>query len=327
MPVRLLARLLKRYTITDRSVIVGPAVGLDSAVVDFAGGLLLLKTDPITFVSEDIGTYAIHINANDIAVMGGTPRWFLATILLPEGNATEEAVEGIFSQLSRSCRGLGVSFCGGHTEVTYGIERPVVVGCMLGVVRGKSLVSSAGARKGDDIILTKGIALEAASIIAREKRGELKGVFPEGFMERCRRFVRRPGISVVRDARVALRSGRVHSMHDPTEGGLSMGLYELALASGVGMVVEKDNILFIPESLKLLRHFGLDPMGAIASGALVLTVHPHDTVKIVGALRKAGIKGARIGIVTDKKYGIKVIEGGKKRPLKVYQRDEITKIF
>ncbi|MBI5559887.1 MAG: hydrogenase expression/formation protein [Deltaproteobacteria bacterium] len=330
LPVKLLDRFLKRYTNADKRVVIGPSVGLDCAVIDFAprsNGFLLLKTDPITFVAEDIGTYAVNINANDIAVMGGVPRWFLATLLMPEGSATEKGAERIFSGLSRVCRGLGISFCGGHTEVTYGLDRPVLVGCMAGEVKKNRLVSSAGARVGDDIILTKGIALEAASIIAREKKEELKGVFPAGLMERCRGFIKRPGISIVKDAGTALKSGRVHAMHDPTEGGLSMGLFELALASGVGMVVEKDKVIFIPESLKLLEYFGLDPMGAIASGALLLTVHPDDTGKITRALGKVGIKSGRIGTVTGKSRGVRIIEDGKTKTLKVYQRDEITKIF
>ncbi|MBI5599493.1 MAG: hydrogenase expression/formation protein, partial [Deltaproteobacteria bacterium] len=330
IPLKFLSRLLKRYsapTLT-RSVVIGPSIGIDCAVLDCGGKkFLLAKTDPITFVVEDMGFYAIHINATDIAVMGGTPRWFLSTVLLPEGRAAQRDAERIFAGISRACLQLGVSFCGGHTEVARGVERPVIVGQMLGTVPRKRLVSSAGGRRNDDIILTKGIALEAASIIAREKAGALKGVFSEGFMKKCRGFVRNPGISVVKDARIALNKGRVHAMHDPTEGGLSAGLYELAIASNVGMLIEGDNIPLVPESVELLWYFGLDPMGAIASGALLLTVDPRDTGRIIAGLKESGIKSARIGSVTDKRKGVRIIEAGKEKRLKFYERDEITRLF
>jgi len=326
LPLKLLDRLLKKYTKSDKSVIIGPSVGLDCAVIDFGGRFLLAKTDPITFVSEDIGLYAISVNANDIAVMGGVPRWFLATVLLPEGKTTFAAAERIFSGISRACETLGISFCGGHTEITRGIDRPIVIGQMLGEVGKKDLISSAGARCGDDIILTKGIALEAASIIVREKERELKGVFSTGFLKRCRGFVKK--LSVLEDARIALKHGRVHAMHDPTEGGLSMGLYELAIASNAGITVEKDKIIFVEESVELLSYFGLDPMGAIASGALLLSVSPQDSGKIINAYKKAGIKSAVIGAVTDKNRGMRIVlENGKTEPLKVYQRDEIVRLF
>jgi len=330
LPVRLLARLLKRYAAAaraDGSVVVGPSVGLDCAVIDFGGNLLLAKTDPVTLVAEDIGLYAIHVNANDIAVMGGVPRWFLATILLPEGRTTARLAERIFSQLSRACDEVGITLCGGHTEVTPGLERPIVVGQMLGEVPERRLVSSAGARPGDDIVLTKGVPIEAGSVIAREMSSELRGVFPEGFIRRCKRLVKDPGLSVVRDARVAMDSARVHAMHDPTEGGLSMGLYELAEASETGLVVYEESIPFVPESLRLLEHYGLDPMGAIASGALLLTVDPRDTAGLLGAFEREGIRASCIGKVTDRKGGIRIVSGGRQKALRVFQRDELTRIL
>jgi hydrogenase maturation factor len=327
LPVRLLERLLKRYAPGGRGVVVGPSVGIDCAVIDFGGRYLLAKTDPITFVAEDIGLYTLNINANDIAVMGGVPRWFLATILLPEARSTERSVEKIFKQLSMACRELGVVLCGGHTEVTPGLSRPIIIGQMLGEVGKKGIVTAAGARVGDDIIVTKGIALEAASILAREKAAELEKVFGKRLIAKCRNFVKRPGISVMKDAGIALKTGRVHAMHDPTEGGLSMGLHELAIASGVGMVVYKDRIPVIPESRKVLEHFGLDPLGAIASGSLLISLDKGDTKKVVRAFEKAGISASHIGWVRPKREGVKMVEKGRLKPLKAYERDEITKIF
>src|ERR1700690_1866187 len=144
----LLARMLKSYTSLDARVKVGPSIGEDAAAVDIGDSYLLLKTDPITLVAEDIGTYTVTINANDIATMGGKPLWLLATILLPEKQATEELVESIFRQLSFACREIGVSLCGGHTEITQGIDRAIVVGAMIGEVKKDALITTGGAKTG-----------------------------------------------------------------------------------------------------------------------------------------------------------------------------------
>ncbi len=173
LPQDLLGRLLQRYTGRDERLLVGPAIGVDAAVIDFGDRCLVATTDPITFVAEQIGYYAVVINANDVACMGARPRWFLATVLLPERGADEEVVEGIFAQLADACSRLEVVLCGGHTEITAGLDRPIVVGQMLGEVSRERLVSSAGLHPGDQLILTKGIPIEGGSIIARERAAEL----------------------------------------------------------------------------------------------------------------------------------------------------------
>lgn len=326
LPIEVLRRLLKKYAGGGRDLVVGPSIGIDSAVIDFHGRYLLAKTDPITFVAEDIGVYTIHINANDIAVMGGTPSWFLATILLPEGTPVK-SVESIFAQLSRACRQIDVTLCGGHTEVTYGIDRPIVVGVMLGKVDKGKLITGGGAKAGDDIILTKGIAIEAVSVMARTHEKELSKAFPKSFIARCKNFIKRPGLSVLKDARAALRHGRVHAMHDPTEGGLATGLYEMAEASDCGILVDKEAIPVLPEAGKLCGHFGLDPLGSIASGALIISIDPRDTKKVLEGLKKEGVKAALIGKVTSKRDGVRIKEGKTIKILEFFERDEITKIF
>lgn len=327
LPLKLLERFLKRYTFKDRSVIIGPAVGIDAAVIKFDGDYLIAKTDPITFVAEDIGLYAITINANDIATMGGRPRWFLADILLPEKKTTPAMVEKIFSQLSRSCEELGISLCGGHTEITFGIDRPIVIGQMLGEVRKEELVTAAGAKVGDDIIVTKGIAIEAISVLGREKEKELRKGFPPAFIKRCKKIIKEPGLSVLKEARTALKLAKVHAMHDPTEGGLATGLHELATASRVGVLVDKEAIPILPECRRLCDYFGIDPFGAIASGALLITLHPRDTGRVIAGLGKQGIKASVIGKVTARKEGVKIIDRGKIKRLPLFERDEITKVL
>jgi hydrogenase maturation factor len=328
LPAEVLARLLASVKPADPRVIVGPGIGLDAAVIDMGDRLLVAKTDPITFATDSIGWYAVQVNANDIATTGATPRWFLATVLLPESRADETMAENIFSQIHTACAAIGVSLVGGHTEITYGLDRPIVVGAMLGEVAREQLVTPSGARPGDAIVLTKGIAVEGTAILAREKAGELSE-FSDGFLERCRQFLMEPGISVVRDAAIAMRcaAGRVHAMHDPTEGGLATGLYELAQASGVGMMIEASAVPVYSETLALCRVMGLDPWGLIASGALLLVVEAADAENIVRALEAQDIRAAIIGRVTDQANQMVVRDESGPHELMRFERDEIARLF
>jgi hydrogenase maturation factor len=278
-------------------------------------------------VSEDIGIYTLFINANDIATMGGVPKWFLATILLREKQTTEDLVELIFHQLSSACKKIDVSFCGGHTEITVGINRPIVIGMMIGEVEKNKLLTTKGARAGDDIILTKAIAIEGTSIVARERGDALIGVFGERFVNACRRFTEVPGISVLRDAQIAIAHGEIHSMHDPTEGGLATGLLEIATAADVGLIVEEDSIPVFPECQTLCTHYGLDPLGLIASGSLLIAINPQDTAKVLDALSNNGIPAAKIGKILPKEHGLKIKKHKEVLELPVFNRDEITKII
>ena len=327
LPLEILDRLIRTHTSSIHGVVVGAKVGEDAAAIDFGDKYLLAKTDPITFVAEDIGTYAIYVNSNDIATMGGTPRWFLATVLLPEKGTTPELVERIFRQLSSACRRIDAAFCGGHTEITVGIDRPIVIGTILGEVEKDRLITTAGALPGDDILLSKAIAIEGTSIMAREKGGELAGAFGEEFARACRRLAEDPGISVLTDARIAVRNGKVHSMHDPTEGGLANALHEVALAAGVGLLVEEARIPVLAECRVLCGHYGLDPLGLIASGSLLVMVDPADTETVMRSMRDSGISVGKIGVITRKEQGVKIVRRDGIRELPRFERDEIAKIL
>ncbi len=329
LPPAILKRFLAEYAKPGDGVVLGPGIGEDAAVLDAGLGdeYIIAKTDPITFVAADIGSYAVTINANDMACMGGTPRWFLAAVILPESGATEALAESIFRSLSESCAALGVSLVGGHTEITHGLDRPIVVGHLIGTVNKDRLVTTAGAIPGDAIILTKGIPIEAVSIIARERRAELLEAYHEEFVDRLAHFFIDPGISVVRDAAIAMSAGKVNCMHDPTEGGLSSGLYEIAAAAGVGIEVDASAIRVLPEAFEVLGRFGLDPLGSIASGALVITAPTGDAEQIVAELGAGGIYAAVIGSVTDASAGVMIKKAGKTVELPVFAADEITKLF
>ncbi len=327
-PLEVLARLFSACDIRDPRVIVGPRVGEDAAVLDAGDRYLVAKVDPITFVAEEIGWYAVHINANDLAVRGARPCWFLMTLLLPEGRADEKLLESIFTQVQDACRAIGATLVGGHTEVTQGLDRPILAGAMLGEVEKDRLVTTAGARPGDAVLLTKGIAVEGTSILARECDGLLAGRgVPADVRERARAYLHRPGISVLADASVARSTVRVHAMHDPTEGGLATGLAELALAAGVGLRIERAAIPVLPECQMLCQALDLDPLGVIASGALVLTCPLEQADRLVAAWETRGIAGRIIGAVLPPEAGLWLIEAGGAVPLPRFPRDEVARLF
>ena len=310
----------------DPRVIFGPGLGRDAAVIDFGDRYLVTKTDPITFATDEIGWYVVHINANDVACLGAQPRWFIVTLLLPEGETDLGIVEAIFEQVSTASHELGVSVVGGHTEITHGIDRPIAVGAMFGEVAPNALVRSDGARAGDTLILTKGIAVEGTAILARELAPQLAGRLDPAMIQRAAGFLHDPGLSVVRDARIATGAGEVHAMHDPTEGGVATGIHELTAAAGLGAVVEAEALPIFPETQALCDALGLDPLGIIASGSLLLSVSADDAASIVAALKEAGVAAAAIGTVHDEP-GVYLRTGSGVSPMRQFPRDEIARLF
>src|SRR5581483_9264686 len=283
-------------------------------------------TDPITFVTEDLGWYALVVNANDLAVRGAVPRWFLATCLFPAEGATAADVEALFAELGAGCAELCVALGGGHTEITAGLSRPIVVGAMLGEVAKDRLVTTAGARPGDVLLLTKGVPIEGASIIARARAAELRARgYADAWLARARDA--RTRLSVLPEARLATDLVPVHAMHDPTEGGLATALWELADAAGVGLAVDGDRIPILPEGRALCAAYGLDPLGTIASGALLLACAPADAAVVLHAWAREGIDAAFIGRVVEQPAGVTLAAGGRTRELPRFARDEITRLF
>ncbi len=326
LPAAALRRLLGLCR-EDPRVLVRPGIGRDAAALAFGGHVVVAKADPITFATDRIGWYAVNINANDVACLGATPRFFLATLLLPEGKATEELAEGIFRDIAASCEALDVTLCGGHTEVTYGLDRPLVVGHMIGEVAPDCLVANERSRVGDDVLLTKGIAIEGTALIAREKAGELRGALDAALLDRARGYLDSPGLSVLPDAQAVCRAALPHALHDPTEGGLATGLHELADAAGLGVAVEAEAIAVFPDTAALCKHDGLDPLGLIASGALLAVAAPADTPRVLDSLAAAGVAARRIGRMAPRERGVTIRRGGKPEPLPRFDSDEVARLF
>ena len=325
-----LEELIGKIEIKDKNVVVGPGIGEDAAVIKLDDRYIIVKSDPITFATERIGWYVVNINANDIAAMGGIPRWFLVTMLLPEGKTTKELLESIMKDLRLSCSELGISLIGGHTEVTPNLNHPILAGTMIGETDLNSLITKDSIGENDLLYMTKGVAIEATSIIAREKKDIVINRFGLKFYERCLQFLDNPGISIVEDAKKATGSAKITGMHDPTEGGILNGAYEMARGANLGLEIYIDKIPVYEETKKLCDLFEISPYGSIASGALLISVPESDGKKLENAFPgyENGIpKLTMIGKFTKKNQPVYVIEKGKKYEIHPTGRDELTKII
>lgn len=327
LPLDMLSNLLGSLEITDPRVALGPKPGEDAALIDFGDRYLVAKTDPITFATDLIGWYVVQVNANDLAVMGATPKWLMATMLFPEGTA-RKAIEDAFTQLTEACDSQGIALIGGHTEITYDLPRPIAIGAMLGEVAKDRVVLSSGAKPGDALILTKGIAVEGTSLLAREAADALRDAGVESDMiDRAKEMLFSPGISVVQEAAIACDTVDVHAMHDPTEGGLSTAIAEMAAASGTGAVVEANSVPVLRECEAFCSALGLAPLGLIASGALLAATAPEDAPVLVEALAQEGIDAYQIGLVTQENDGLRLRSQEGIDPLPAFKRDELARFL
>ena len=326
LPQDLLARLLERLPDHPR-LLLGPGVGRDAAAIDLGNGRVLVATaDPVTFAADQIGRYAVHVNANDVACLGATPAWFMATVLLPEG-APETLAEEIFEQIRTACEELSVIPIGGHTEVTLGIDRPIISGTMLGEVTEEKLVRTGDARPGDHVVLTAGIAIEGTAVLAREAAGALRRAdVPPDVIDRAAGWLASPGISIVAAARAACATGCVRALHDPTEGGLSTALSELAYASNLAAGVRVEDVPVLPETSQICQALRLNPLGLLASGSLLIVAAPEHCASVIHALEDEDIRATCIGDLTSGERGA-IIDRRSQQPLARFERDELARFL
>jgi hydrogenase expression/formation protein HypE len=328
LPVEQLRSLLAHLPKGDPRLVVGPQIGEDAAVIDAGNRYVVVATDPVTFATEHIGRYAVHVNANDVAVLGARPLWFFLVMLLPENRATAELTETIMADVRTTCERLEITLAGGHTEITQALDRPILVGQMVGEVAPSRLVRKTRVAPGDLILLTHGVAIEGTAILAREKAERLRGQVDADLLARAARFLIEPGISVVGAALAAAEIGdAVHAMHDPTEGGLAAGLCELVAPAGVGLRVIREQIPVFPETEAICGTLGLDPLKLIASGALLMAVAREATGAVRKAIEAVGVPVALIGEVRASREGIAIVTNGVEEPLNPPDRDEIARAF
>jgi hydrogenase expression/formation protein HypE len=308
----------------DPSVILGSSIGEDAALVSLGNKILVLKTDPVTGASTDMGWLAVHVNANDIACRGAKPRWFLCDLLLPE-KSNSDLVDMIMSQVDRAAKQLNVSIVGGHTEVTPGLKRPIIVGYMVGVVAKGESITSSRAKPGDHVIMTKSVGIEGTAILASDYGQKIRKKVGASTIARASALTRK--ISVVDDALTAVRTGGVRAMHDPTEGGLLQGIWELAEASKVGFQIYESVIPILPETKRICSVFGVNPLRLMSSGCLLIAADRRKSNKIVQQLRRKGIPAQIIGQFTARRRGrTLVLKDGIRVEIGSQERDELYRI-
>jgi len=327
LPPLLLQQLVADAPVTDPDVLLGPGIGLDCAVVRHGGRLLVFKSDPITFATDEAGWYLVQVNVNDIATTGATPRWLMLTMLLPEGQSDRRLVERLSQQVYDACSQYGISVVGGHTEVTFDLPRPILLGTLIGEVEEERLVTPEGIRPGDALLLTKGVPIEGTAIIAREFGPRLRASLLGEELEEAAGYLYEPGIGVWHDAQTALAAGRVTAMHDPTEGGLAAALWELAEAGQCVLEFAPALVPISDVSRKICRIMGIDPLATIASGALLLSARPQDADAICRALQNEGIPCAVIGQAAEGQPAVLQQMGSGLEPFPRPERDEIARLF
>jgi len=325
-PNAFLEGVLKRFPFEDPSVIINPGIGEDIAAVDVSGEeVLILKSDPITFATDAISQYAVLVNANDIATSGAAPRWMLTTLLFPPGSTAVE-IDRVITDLEGVCRKWGITLCGGHTEITDAVTRPVIAGALAGTVRRGSLVDKRNMRPGDIVLITKGVAVEGTSIMAREFGERLSELgMPGGLIQTGREYLSH--ISILSEARIAAACPGTSAMHDVTEGGLATALDELSIAGGHRIRVLMENIPVLSETVAMCALLDLNPLGVIGSGSLLVCCRPESCQSLITDVFHQGIPITVIGEVLEPGSGIDALAEGRPVPWPRFETDEIARLF
>ncbi len=318
IPLELLTRLLAELPPPPPELRLGARVGEDACAFEVSGGVVVAATDPITLTSEEAGRLAVLVNANDVAVCGATPRWFLSVVLVPP-DSTHALVEGLFRSIRLALQEIGAYLVGGHTEVTPAVTRPVVVGQMLGTAEG-AVVTTGGFERGELVVQVKPAPIEGASVLAREASG-LDELEP-ALLAAARSALERPGVSVVEPALLARNLGAT-ALHDPTEGGLAAGLHEMAAAAGHRIVVDREAVLWFSPGVAVCRALGANPWNTLASGTLLATFPAAVVQDALAALAEQGHPAALIGRVEDGNG----VEDENSEPIAWAEQDEVARLL
>lgn len=292
---------------TDSDVLLGPELGEDAAVIKVGDQVIVAATDPITGSVEDVGWLAVHVNANDIATFGVSPRWFLASIMLPSGY-THNQLSKIMHQIDNAAKELGIAIAGGHSEITESITQPIVVGFMMGIASVGEYVTTGGAKAGDSLIVTKTVGIEGTSILATEGKAYLTEQLGDDVVREGKKL--RNSISVVKDGLTAFGTGFIHAMHDPTEGGLTNGIHEICDASGVGFELESNLIPLHDATRQICECLEINPLKLISSGSMLICCDSKRTSDVIEKLATVRIDAVSIGTLHSDPTHRKIIIDG-----------------
>ncbi len=319
---RELTRLILKHTGTASSrVIVGPRLGEDAAIIQDDGKLLVIHSDPVTGIAEEVGRLAVHVSVNDVVAKGADPKW-VSLVLLLDAGVSAEGIQRIALQAHEACLEVGASIVGGHTEITPTVTRPVVVATVVGEAMEGHFFTSAGAKPGNRIIMTKTAALEGSAILARSDPS-LRKTLGRKLIESASSFLDQ--ISVYPEARVARGHPGVTAMHDVTEGGVLCAVQEITSASGYGFIVDAERVPVTEETRQICSALRLDPLRMIGSGSLIIAIYREHTRDLLERLHDKGILASDIGRVT--KSGAWLLRDGKRFKVERFVEEEIWKVL
>lgn len=318
-PEVLRSLILDRIQNKNPDVLVHAGLGEDSAVVDFGEYVCALSVDPVTGADKGAGWLAVHVSCNDVASNGTRPVGVLISVLCPEKNH-KRILMTIMADTERAARELGIEILGGHTEIMPDLPRPVITVTAVGKAPKGRFVTSAGARPGDKIVLTKGAGIEGTAILAQDYGKILAKRVPREIIERARAFTNL--ISVVKEGLLAAEAG-VRAMHDVTEGGVLGALYEMAEASGVGLEVEAGRVPVREETRLVCEALGADPLSLISSGAMLIATPDGEGLRDL--LKSHGIEAEVIGRVTETRARV-LITGDGQVPIPPPDGDELWRV-
>jgi hydrogenase maturation factor len=330
-----MSQTVYRLTGKKRSeVLYGPQQGLDVSVVRLEKGKVMVATsDPLSYIPQ-VGPEAsawlsIHLLASDLTTTGFSPEFGLFDFNLPPAMG-ESQFAMFWKAFHNECKKLGISIIGGHTGKYPGIDYSIIGGGVL-VATGsdKTYLTSSMAHSGDEVILTKGAAIETTAVLTRTFPRRVKKALGPKLFARAWNYLGKT--STVRDALTAssigVRRDGVTAMHDATEGGVIAGMIELASASDLGMIVDLGSIRISEESRALCDHFRIDPMVSLSEGSLIIASRPAKTDRIRSKLTSAGIPSSVVGKLTSKFRGCKAATGKGLRSLSYPDVDPYWKAY
>jgi len=322
LPENILERtVFKQLNVKRKEVLIGPGIGIDCSLIEFdPDELCVVSSDPITATVEDIGSLAVYITSNDLASAGAEPIGIMLTVLLPP-NFSENNLKKIIQDVDKICKDFNIEVIGGHTEVTNAVNQPILSVTGIGKIKKKEIQNMKGPKVGQEIIMTKHIALEGTSIIAKAKEEELKNYYNHDFIDKAKTFNKY--ISIIPESKIAMEY-EVSYMHDVTEGGIFGALWELSSINNVGIEVYLNKIPIRQETVEICEYYNLNPYKLISSGSLLITTNQGK--ELVEALKNKGIEANVIGKVTKGNKKL-IIQPDSTRSLEPAKSDELYKIL
>lgn len=312
--------IINKIKANRKEILIRPKIGEDCCAVDFGKDVCVLSSDPITGAINEVGRLAVHVSCNDVASCGAEPLGLLITILAPDGTG-EKDIENVMSQIIKTANSLNVDIIGGHTEITVAVNRMVIISTAVGKVLKDRLVTTSGAKPGDDIIVTKAAGIEGTAIIAHDRQEELVDIIGAEEVEKAKAFI--DNVSVLREGVIAGSFG-VNSMHDVTEGGVLGAVWEVTEASGTGAVIYRSKVPIRDETHKICNAFGIDPLKLISSGCMIITC--KNGPALIKELEDNGIEAAIIGQITTGLEKKLVCEGNETIDICEPGSDELYKV-